>query len=106
MAITLKNKKQKNKNPLPARELILQGRSVSKGVAVGEAVCLYGVKRQFYRIKLKEKEVEREINRFRAALRLARLRLKKIIAPAKAASNSILDVQFLLLEDRSLINQV
>lgn len=103
MAITLRNNKEKNP---PAAETILKGRSVSKGIAIGEAVCLYGIKRQFYRIKLKNNEVEREVKRFRAALRLARLRLKKISAPAESNSSSILDVQFLMLEDPSLINKI
>jgi phosphotransferase system enzyme I (PtsI) len=103
MAVTLRNK-QNNSSSGP--EVVLKGRSVSKGVAVGEAVCLYGIKRQFYRIRLKNNEIEREVKRFKAALRLARLRLKKISAPAGNNSHSILDVQFLLLEDRSLIHQV
>ncbi len=105
MPFTLKNTKKK-KGPPPGPGIILKGRSVSKGVAVGKAVCLYGIKRQFYRSKLKDNEVEREIKRVRAAVRLARLRLKKISAPAKDASNSILDVQFLMLEDRSLLGQI
>jgi phosphotransferase system enzyme I (PtsI) len=101
MAVTLKNSKKK-----AASEMTLQGRSVSRGVAVGKAVCLYGVKHQFYRSTLKDNEVEREIKRVRAAVRLARLRLKKISAPAKESANSILDVQFLILEDTSLLNQM
>lgn len=101
MAITLKNSKSGT-----GPESMLQGRSVSKGVAIGKAVCLYGVKYQFYRTTLKDNEVEREIKRIRAAVRLARLRLRKISAPAKESSNSILDVQFLILQDSSLINQM
>jgi phosphoenolpyruvate-protein phosphotransferase (PTS system enzyme I) len=104
MAITLKDKKKKgNSGPV---EKVLSGRSVSKGFALGEAVCLYGVKRQFYRIKLKNNEVEREVKRFHAAVRLALRRLKKISAPAGDFSTGILDVQFLLLEDQSLIDKV
>src|ERR1041384_3470397 len=98
MAITLSENKKKKNRSTPA-ELILSGRSVSKGIAIGEAVCLYGVKRQFYRIKLKNNEIEREVKRFKAALRLARIRLKKISRPAKRNFNNILDVQFLMLED-------
>ncbi len=101
MAVTLKNSKKSTTS-----ELTLQGRSVSRGVAVGKAVCLYGVKHQFYRSTLKDNEIEREIKRVRAAVRLARLRLRKISAPAKESSNSILDVQFLILEDTSLLNQM
>jgi phosphotransferase system enzyme I (PtsI) len=103
MAITLRNNKN---NSSPAPETVLKGRSVSKGVAIGEAVCLYGIKRQFYRVKLKNNEIEPEVKRFKAAVRLARLRLRKISPPGKNNSNSILDVQFLMLEDRSLTRQI
>lgn len=97
-----RKRSQGNKN-------ILNGRTVSRGVAIGKAVCLYGVKRQFYRIKLKDNEVEREIKRVKAAVRLAKLRLRKISAPAEnnnSTSNSILDVQFLILQDSSMVDQI
>jgi phosphotransferase system enzyme I (PtsI) len=106
MPFTLKNTKKKKSGSPTGPETVLKGRSVSKGIAVGKAVCLYGIKRQFYRIKLKKNEIEREIKRVRAAVRLARLRLKKISAPGKETSHGILDVQFLMLEDRSLFNQI
>lgn len=93
-------------SPTKTSAPLLNGRAVSRGVAIGKAVCLYGVKRQFYRITLKDNELERELKRVHAAVRLARARLKKISAPAKEKSNSILDVQLLILEDSSLLNQI
>jgi phosphotransferase system enzyme I (PtsI) len=109
MAISRKILQKKQASPATVSRSTLNGRSVSKGIAIGKAVCLYGIKRQFYRIKLDENEIEREIKRVKAAVRLAKLRLRKIIAPAAAKekkSDSILDVQFLILEDRSLHNQI
>jgi hypothetical protein len=43
-------------------ELKIKARAVSRGIAIGKVVSLYGKKRQYYRIELKESQLEREID--------------------------------------------
>jgi len=69
-------------NPVPQRpgesEQKIRARSVSRGIAIGRIVCLFGQKRQFYRLLLKESQIESEIKRFRSAVRTSENQLKKI----------------------------
>ncbi len=91
------------------QETILTARSVSRGVAIGKIVCLYGGKRQFYRTALRSTQVDREIRRFNAALRLAKSQLRRMSASSRKAAETtanILDVHRMLLEDESLIEKV
>jgi len=87
-------------------ELKVPARSVSRGVAVGKVVCLYGSNRQFYRIDIDEKFVDKEIRRFRAAARLASRQLRHLQATSSKRLGeslaSIFDVQRLILSDESL----
>ena len=91
-------------------EIKLSARAVSRGVAVGRIVCLHGRKRQFYRIDLKEAQIEHELGRFHAAVRLAKRQLKKTgtqkgeIFGEKSAN--ILDAHLLILEDKSLLGKI
>lgn len=91
-------------------ETVLKARAVSRGVAVGKIVCLYGFKRQFYRINLKNSEIESEIRRFHSAVRLAVRQLKNINAQksemAHENKTSILDAHLLMLEDESLLSKI
>jgi phosphotransferase system enzyme I (PtsI) len=86
------------------------GIGVSKGVAVGRVVLLHGENRQFYHYYLDENQVDREIRRFRAAIRLSRRQLKKIKAQAEqevgAKQAFIFEAHLLMLEDSSLLSQV
>ena len=50
-------------------DLRISARSVSRGIAIGKVVCLYGSQRQFYRIDIDESLVVKETRRFRAAKR-------------------------------------
>lgn len=91
-------------------ELRFEGRSVSRGVAVGRIVCLHGKKRQFYRVNLAEGETEREVRRLRAAVRLAGRQIKKLFSSerggaAKSQAN-IFEAHLLILEDRSLVSKI
>ena len=61
-------------------EIKLTGRAVSRGIAVGKVVNLYGQKRQFYRVDLETSKIDREIRRFHAAIRLAKRQIKKIFS--------------------------
>lgn len=92
-------------------EIKLTARAVSRGVAVGRVVCLYGRKRQFYRIELENGQIEREVRRFYAAVRLAKKQLKKIGASAANRANGankagIFDAHLLILEDKSLQRKI
>ena len=44
-------------------EIYLAGRSVSRGIAFGKVVCLYGNIRQFYRKQIPEGEIPGEVER-------------------------------------------
>lgn len=87
-----------------------KARAVSRGIAFGKIVSLYGKKRQFYRIPLKESQIEREIRRFRAAIRLSKRQLKKLIHhQAKSTSETqagIFEAHLMILEDNGLLNKI
>jgi phosphotransferase system enzyme I (PtsI) len=99
----VKNNGAKNKSS----EIKLKARAVARGVAIGKVVCLHGRKRQFYRINLEESQIEKELRRFRAAIRLARRQLKKIATGDNSNSKlSVFDAHLLILEDRSLQDKI
>jgi phosphotransferase system enzyme I (PtsI) len=91
-------------------ETTLSARAVSRGIAIGRVVCLHGHKRQFYRINLKDSEVENELLRFRSAARLAKSQLKKIIRQKieiiRESETSIFDAYLLILEDKSFLSKI
>src|SRR5215470_13334513 len=95
------------KNPA---ELRLTAQVVSRGIAIGNIVCLHGRKRQFYRIAIRESRVEREVRRFRAAIRLAIRQLKSLqTSTAGKTSGSvagIVEVHQMILEDASLLTKI
>ncbi len=87
-------------------EIKLEARAVSRGVAIGKVVCLHGGTRQFYKISLKNDYIEREIKRFRAAVRLAKRQLKKIESGTSQTQSSIFETHLLILEDNSLLLKI
>ncbi len=88
-------------------EIKLKARAVARGVAIGKVVCLHGRKRQFYRINLEETQIEKELRRFRAAIRLAKRQLKKISTAGENPSKlNVFDAHLLILEDRSLHDKI
>lgn len=97
-------------HPRKNGELRITSRAVSRGVAIGKVVCLHGQTRQFYRLTLAESQIEKEIRRFLAAVRLTKRQLKKIrslngeLVDEKTAS--IFDVHLLILEDESLLSKI
>lgn len=103
---SLEKIKANGKNP--GGELVLKGRPVSRGVGVGRTLCLHGDRRQFYRIKL-NKDIKKEIRRFRAAVRLARRQLNKLsreIDPSNPNQTAIFQTHMLFLEDKSLLGKI
>jgi phosphotransferase system enzyme I (PtsI) len=88
-------------------ELKLKARAVARGVAIGKVVCLYGRKRQFYRINLEDSQIEKELRRFRAAIRLAKRQLKKISqSEGRNSKLNFFDAHLLILEDKSLQDKI
>ncbi|MGB5014846.1 MAG: phosphoenolpyruvate--protein phosphotransferase [Pyrinomonadaceae bacterium] len=86
----------------------IRARVVSRGIAVGTAVCLHGRKRQFFRIEITPDKVETEINRLRTAVKTADEQLEKITSRNSPditnAIAEILDVHLLFLRESSLVS--
>lgn len=89
------------------RELKFTARVVSRGTAIGQAVCLYGQKRQFYKIDLPPEKIEAELSRLRFAVDKAAEQLEALTsAPLNdipEAVADILDVHLLMIRESSLI---
>ena len=80
---------------------------VSRGIAVGHAVCLHGRKRQFYRVSIAPNDFGAEINRLRAAVAKAAGQLETLThnRPPEMpdAVAEILNVHLLLIRESSLV---
>jgi phosphoenolpyruvate-protein phosphotransferase len=88
-------------------EIRIKARAVSRGVAIGRIVCLHGKKRQFYRVSLQANRIEKEIKRFRAAVRLAKRQLKKLVSEkASETQANIFETHAMILDDRSLLEKI
>lgn len=105
-------KKADNNGNAAARqvaEIIFDGRPVSRGVAIGTVICLYGETRQYYRTEIIKEAIPREINRFRRAHDLACRRLKKVSTNNDTKANSsfsIFDLHRAILEDSTLKEKI
>lgn len=88
----------------------LKARAVSRGIAIGKIVCLHGKKRQFYKFSLKESQIEREMRRFRVAVRLSKRQLKKLshrkTQSASETQANIFEAHLMILEDNSLLTKI
>jgi phosphotransferase system enzyme I (PtsI) len=87
------------------------GIPVSDGVATGRVLRIHtGARHSIYRVTLEPAEVEREVRRYRAAVRLSRrqlLALKKRAARTLGDEHAyIFDAHLLMLEDRKLNEDV
>lgn len=104
-------RKKKIQNSAPNNsEVRYKARSVARGVAIGEVVCLHGKKRQYYKINLTDEQIEGELRRFKAAVRLAAKQLKKIGSkPSDSAGetkSNIFDAHLLFLQDKSFLKKI
>ncbi|HZT58302.1 MAG TPA: phosphoenolpyruvate--protein phosphotransferase [Pyrinomonadaceae bacterium] len=93
------------------REQRWRGVAVSDGVAAGRVLRIHsGARHSIYRVALDAAEVEREVRRFRAAVRLSRrqlLALKKRAARTLGEEHAyIFDAHLLMLEDSKLNEDV
>ncbi|HZB44184.1 MAG TPA: phosphoenolpyruvate--protein phosphotransferase, partial [Pyrinomonadaceae bacterium] len=81
------------------------------GAAAGRVLRIHtGARDYIYRVTLDDDEVEREVRRFRAAVRLSRRQLRALRRRAERALGDehayIFDAHLLMLEDRKLIEDV
>lgn len=87
-----------------------RGLGVSDGIAIGRVLRIHTGTAQVFRATLDEANVEREVRRLRAAMRLARRQLKAVTARAEkklgADHAHIFDAHLLILEDRKLQNEI
>lgn len=92
------------------REERWHGLGVSDGIVVGRVLRIHNGARHIYRATLDEGDVEREVRRWRAAVRLARRQLLKIKGRAEhelgAEHAYIFDAHLLMLEDQKLLSDV
>ena len=95
---------------IEGQETRWRGLGVSEGIVVGRVLRVFNGARQVYRATLDEKDVEREVRRLRAAVRLARMQLLAIKARAEkelgAEHAYIFDAHLLMLEDRKFLQDV
>ncbi|HZI20664.1 MAG TPA: phosphoenolpyruvate--protein phosphotransferase [Pyrinomonadaceae bacterium] len=93
------------------REQGWRGTSVSDGVAAGRVLRVHsGARQNIYRVTLAPEDIEREVRRFRAAVRLARRQLAALKRRASRMLGEehayIFDAHLLMLEDRKLNEDV
>ncbi len=83
---------------------------VSRGVAIGQAVCLYGRKRQFYRIALNSAQIDPEIERLDFAVKAATQQLASLAYPNVEGLpdivSDIFDVHLLIIQESSLVQSL
>ncbi len=92
-------------------EQFWRGVTVSEGLALGRVLRLHGGGTQsVYRATLGKRDIEREVERFKAAVELARNQLLGIKERAERALGAehayIFDAHLLMLEDRKLLDEV
>lgn len=83
---------------------------VSRGAAIGQAVCLYGRKRQFYRIALNSAQVGPELERLDFAVKAATQQLSSLALPNVEGLpdivSDIFDVHLLIIQESSLVQSL
>lgn len=91
-------------------EIRFQGVGVSDGIVVGRVLRVHTGTPYVYRARIEDAELERELRRFHAAVRLARRQLHLIKERAETELGKdhayIFDAHLLMLEDEKLINDV
>jgi phosphotransferase system enzyme I (PtsI) len=92
------------------REARWKGLGVSDGVVIGRVLRMHGNTTYAYRSRIEPGEVDRELERFRSALRLARRELVAVKTRAEKELGKehayVFDAHLLLLEDAKLIARV
>ncbi|MCA1589742.1 MAG: phosphoenolpyruvate--protein phosphotransferase [Acidobacteria bacterium] len=87
------------------REIVIHGRAVSRGVAHGRLVCIYGSNRQFYHSAINRADLAAERTRLNNAVDFAKSQLAKIersTAEQLKSASGIVEAQILMLDDEEL----
>ena len=88
----------------------ITARVVSRGAAIGQAVCLHGQKRQFYRIELATEQIAAESERLDFAVKAATQQLSNLASARNSelpdTLADIFDVHLLILKDSSLVANI
>ncbi len=108
------NARSNSEAEMPAGETTpetrLKARAMSRGVAVGRVVCLYGSGRQFYRIDLADAEIPGELKRLRAAISESKKQLARIVARKKGriaqSGPGIFESHMAMIEDPALRSNI
>lgn len=99
-----------SRDPKPKSEIRLEGRAVSRGVATGKAVIIYGNTRQFYRFPIPKSGVAAELARFRKAVTAARSKLAALAKPKHRKNgdsvSGIFEAHLLMLDEPSLCPEI
>lgn len=92
------------------QEVRWKGLGVSEGVVIGSVLRMHGNTTYVYRSHIEAEEVDRELERFRSALRVARRELQAVKTRAEQELGKdhayVFDAHLLLLEDTKLIGRV
>ena len=100
----MKGERKSEAQPRISDETRIAARPVSRGVAYGPVICLYGRKRQFFRVEISPNRVETEVKRFRKAANRASKELRRLAALGKKANpqaTGVFDTHLLILENSS-----
>src|SRR5712691_5566525 len=93
-----------------AQEIRWKGLGVSEGIVIGRVLRMHDGTRYVYRGQIDDAELDKELRRFRAAVRLARRQLLAIKQRAEKELGKdhayIFDAHLLLVEDKKLISDV
>ncbi|MFL6468099.1 MAG: phosphoenolpyruvate--protein phosphotransferase [Pyrinomonadaceae bacterium] len=85
------------------KESRIQGRAVSRGIAIGKIVCLHGNKRQFVQRSIPESALTIEVERFKSLLETAKATLRSDIVRSKDGQkfsiSEILESHLMILDD-------
>lgn len=94
--------------PEKSSESRLRASPVSRGIAVGKVVTIYGDNKQFYRTQLQPDQVDREISRYRTAHKAASRQLTRVGRSLDNSSQSaaIFDMHRAILEDSTLSEKI
>jgi phosphotransferase system enzyme I (PtsI) len=84
-------------------EIRIFGRAVSRGIGIGNAVCLFGTRKQFFHNKIAAAQIDTELDRFEKARAAARTALDADVAHSRRkfgdAVADILETHLLIIED-------
>ena len=91
-------------------EIRIIGRAVSRGIGIGNAVCLFGTRKQFFRHTIRREQVEAEIGRFENAKEIASAALQGDVERSRSkfgdAIADILESHLLIIEDPEFHSRV